>query len=110
MTLPWVYIAGPMSADPYGGVGNAVRAAEELRLRGYVPVVPQLTAVWAMIGSSANYEGWMALDLEYIRRCDVVLRLPGVSEGADREVAFALRLAKRVVFDLLELPRIPWCP
>jgi hypothetical protein len=34
----------------------------------------------------------MELDFGWVRRCDAVLRLPGASSGADREVALAERL------------------
>lgn len=84
-----VYLAGPMTSAPYAGVTLAVQAAERLRKQGYIPVVPQLSALWAMIGTSATYEEWLAYDFALIDRCDCVLRLPGASSGADREVEYA---------------------
>lgn len=84
-----VYLAGPMTSAPYTGVTLAVQAAERLRKQGYIPVVPQLCALWSMIGSSATYEEWLAYDFALIDRCDCLLRLPGASVGADREVEYA---------------------
>lgn len=40
--------------------------------------------------SPKPYEVWTSLDLEYLYRCDAVLRLPGGSPGADAEVAVAV--------------------
>lgn len=36
-----------------------------------------------------TYEKWLVYDMHWIKRCDAVLRLPGRSSGADREVIFA---------------------
>ena len=38
----------------------------------------------------------MALDRAWLECSDIVLRLPGESPGADREVAYALELGKPV--------------
>jgi hypothetical protein len=70
-------------------VHRAVAAAERLRRAGIVPVVPHLAVLWEMIAPGADYEGWMALDLALLERCDALVRLPGASAGADREVAHA---------------------
>jgi len=35
---------------------------------------------------SLGIEPWLTMDLEIVRRADAVLRLPGESAGADREV------------------------
>jgi hypothetical protein len=36
-----------------------------------------------------TYEFWTEIDLEWILRCDALLRLPGDSTGADAEIKFA---------------------
>lgn len=97
---PWVYIAGPISkGDPFANVRTAVQIGEKLRRRGIVPIIPHLSALWAMIGSEATYEDWLELDFELISRCDAVLRIPGESPGADREVMYALDLGKPIYLD-----------
>lgn len=41
-----------------------------------------------------------------LERCDAVLRLPGESPGADREVHYAISLGKPVYYGLEELPNV----
>lgn len=83
-----IYVAGPISRDPMAGTRAAVLAGAELMRGGLVPFVPHLSVLWQMI-DPVEYEDWMIQDFAWIRRCDALLRLPGESPGADREVAFA---------------------
>ena len=84
-----VYIASPYTlGDVAVNVRKSFLAADELLKYGYLPYPPLWTHFWHMM-SPKPYEVWMELDLEWIKRCDYVLRLPGESSGADREVAFA---------------------
>lgn len=83
-----VYVAGPISSDPLLGTRNAILAAAQLRSVGLGFVVPHLACLFQMV-SPQPYESWMGLDLALIERCDALLRLPGESSGADREVAHA---------------------
>lgn len=100
-----VYIACPYSNDPEANVQEALRVASQIRDNGWaVPFVPVLTHFWEK-AYPAPYETWMEMDFEYLRRCDAVLRLPGVSPGADREVAFAEKLGLFVSYDLDEIRR-----
>lgn len=87
-----VYIAGPYSRpDPCENTHKAVAAANEVWDAGLIPVVPHLTHFWHTM-TPKPYEQWLAYDLEIMRRCDAVLRIPGESSGADAEVAEADRL------------------
>ena len=92
---PLVDVAGPISADPYGCVRQAVDAFDVLRGMGCTPILPQLTVLAEMV-QHRTYEEWLAYDLELIARCDALVRLPGDSPGADREVAHARELWVRV--------------
>jgi hypothetical protein len=49
------------------------------------------------------YTDWIAIDLEWVPACDVLLRLDGESSGADGEVAFALEWSVPVVYSVAEL-------
>lgn len=104
---PLVYVSGPYSKpDPVENVHRACLAATQLLDSGLVaPVLPHLTAFWHFLTPRA-YETWIALDLEMVRRSDAVLRLPGPSEGADREVALAEELGIEVLHDVGEV--IAW--
>lgn len=85
-----IYIAGPLSTgDVFANTNRAISAATELVGAGLVPFVPHLCALWAIVRPGISYETWMEQDFAWLRRCDALLRLPGESRGADREVALA---------------------
>lgn len=84
-----VYVAGPISlGDLYANLRSAIDAADQLLESGHAPFVPHLACVWNMIHPH-GYEQWMALDREWLLQCNALLRLPGESAGADREVQTA---------------------
>ncbi len=85
---PLVYVAGPYTSDPVAGTRAAVHAAEQAERLGAAVVIPHLSLLWDCI-SHAPADRWYERDLYLLARCDAVLRLPGSSEGADREVRFA---------------------
>ncbi len=87
-----VYVAGPISTggDYIGNIRRGIQAGEELRKIGFVPFVPHLSAWWELV-VPLTWNDWLEYDEEIIRRCDALLRLPGESRGADREVAFAAK-------------------
>jgi hypothetical protein len=87
-----VYVAGPYSVgEALTNVHNAIAVAERLADLGFAPFVPHLNHFWHVI-SPRTYEFWMGLDLEFLPVCDVLLRLPGESLGADREMERAVML------------------
>ena len=84
-----IYIAGPIAkGDQFLNVRAAIDAATALLNKGAQPFVPHLSFSWHMVAAVA-YERWMEWDLAWIEACHALLRLPGESPGADREVAFA---------------------
>ena len=85
---PMIYVAGPMALDPLGCVRNVTPVFDELLKAGFTPFLPQLFMVMEIV-QPCDYEAMLAYDFEVIKRSDVLLRLPGESKGADREVAFA---------------------
>lgn len=87
-----VYIAGPLTqGDNFHNIHAALNTAQLLLETGHFPFVPHLTALWDIVIPNA-YETWIAYDLGWLAACDCVLRLPGHSPGADRELAAAERL------------------
>ncbi len=89
---PRVYIAGPYTiGDVASNVRAAIAAAEQVIQAGGAPYVPHLTHLWHVI-SPHDHAYWLALDLEWLRTCDCLLRLPGESRGADIEEAEARRI------------------
>lgn len=95
-----VYIAGPYTKpDPVENAAIALRVAEHVLLRGDVPFVPHLTLFWHF-AHQHPYKDWLAYDMEWLHACDGLLRIPGESSGADKEVAEAERLGMRIWFGL----------
>lgn len=98
-----IYVAGPMltSGNPYVNVRDGLRVGTTLMKRGYYPFIPHLTAVWEIAASEDfAYEDWLRLDFESVGMADALLRLPGDSRGADREVAEAKRLGIPVYYSI----------
>lgn len=89
-----IYIAGPYTApDPVVNVNTTVRFATDLyrfSLGSVVPVIPHLFMLWHAI-TPMPYEDWLNIDLAVLERCDGIVRLPGVSSGADGEIQHAAR-------------------
>jgi hypothetical protein len=98
-----VYIASPYSiGDPSVNVRRQIDAAEELINAGFYPYLPLLSHFQHEVHPH-DYETWVRLDDAWIPACDALLRLPGESKGADREVALALKLGIPVYYSIGEL-------
>lgn len=96
-----MYIAGPYTkGDVVLNVRKAIWAAEVLASNGFLPFIPHLFITWHMI-SPHKIDFWYELDLEFLAHCDVILKLPGESIGADKEVASAKD--KTVYYDVDKL-------
>lgn len=88
MTRLMVYCAGPYISSPTHGTRAAIDAAEVLYAAGYLPFIPHTDLLWDMVYPH-DVDFWYALTEEYVPRCDILLRLPGASKGADRELQIA---------------------
>ena len=103
--LARVYIAGPYTkGDVAVNVRNAFAAANQLADLGFAPFVPHSTHFWHLI-FPRPYDFWIELDAEFLPLCQGVLRLPGDSAGADKEVALARERQIPVFFSLDEVVR-----
>lgn len=86
--IPLVYIASPYTLpEPIANTRRAIDAFNVLADAGYTPFVPHLTLLCQLV-EPREPEWWYAHDLELLARCDILLRLPGESWGADQEVEF----------------------
>ena len=98
-----VYIASPYSiGNQAANVRRQIDAYRDLVQHGYVPYAPLLSHFVDLVYPMA-YSRWMQIDREIILRCDALLRLPGESEGADKETAFAREHKIPVVESIEEL-------
>jgi hypothetical protein len=98
-----VYVAGPYTqGDVAVNVRAAILAADRLMGLGFAPFVPHLTHFWHLV-APRPYEDWLDLDNQFLPHCDALLRLPGVSAGAEREVALAESLGIPVFHNLKKL-------
>ena len=98
-----VYVAGPYTAgDPCVNTHAAIAMGNELLDYGFAPFVPHMSHFWHTV-TPRPYEDWMGLDLAWVVAADAVLRLPGASAGADREVAAAKAAGVPVFGDIEDL-------
>jgi hypothetical protein len=93
MSLRRVYVAGPIGpADDgrRGRMGTAAAVGIALVQAGLAPFVPHLWGLGCEAAfDAASYEDWIAYDLAWLATCHALLRIPGHSPGADREVQHA---------------------
>ena len=98
-----VYIAGPYTKpDPETNTAEAIFMGDWVRSLGYDVYIPHLTHFWEK-QIHHEWEFWMEHDLAWLALCDILLRLPGESAGADREVEFAQAHGIRVVYSINDL-------
>jgi hypothetical protein len=87
-----VYIASPYTnGDVAENVRAQMDAADRLMDLGFCPIVP-LYSHFQHIFKPRPYEDWMKIDLAKLEMCDIVLRLPGYSPGADLETEHAAKV------------------
>jgi hypothetical protein len=98
-----IYIAGPYTkGDVAVNVKKAMDIANELINLGYAPYCPHLSH-YLHINNAQPYQIWLDLDNEFVKVCDVLLRIPGDSSGADKEVELAKSLKIPVVYSIEDI-------
>ncbi len=98
-----VYVAGPYSTgDCVLHTRAAMQAGERLWQLGYSPFVPHLTLFWHLMYPH-EYQEWLDFDNEWVKVCHAMLRLPGESNGADREEELAAKLGIPVFHEISDL-------
>jgi hypothetical protein len=92
-----IYISSPYTLGDVGrNVAVQMDAWHEILDAGHLPFAPLLTH-YLHIYRQRPYEEWMNYDLAILKRMDALLRLPGESNGADREVQAMQALNKPVL-------------
>lgn len=98
-----IYVAGPYTkGDPVVNVAAAIDAGDELARMGHYPYIPHLSMFWHY-RHSHEYNFWLDQDKAWLVCCNALLRLPGESSGADKEVVLAHELGIPVYFSLDEI-------
>lgn len=83
---PRIYIAGPYTkGDAAENVRNAVNAADVIADIGGIPFCPHLNHFWHYL-HPRDIDYWYQYDMEWLKLCHALYRLPGKSKGADAEV------------------------
>ncbi len=102
-----IYVAGPISkGNQFLNCVKGIQVADQLLQMGYVPFCPHLSYFWHHIsGRPPTYGEWLKYDFQWVKLCHAVLRIPGESLGADREVAFAKEHKIPVFYSVKELKR-----
>ncbi len=101
-----VYIASPYTkGDVAVNVRTQLEMANKLMDLGFAPFAP-LYSHFQHMAFPRPYEDLIKIDLEWVKVCDAVLRLPGESKGADGEVLYATDLNIPVFYTVEEL--IEW--
>ena len=98
-----IFVYGPYThGDVAANVRNAILAANELRDHGFYPFIPHLSHYWHTL-CPRPYEEWLVMDLEWLRVCHALLRLPGESSGADKEVEWCIAHEMPVFYEMADL-------
>lgn len=84
-----IYISGPYTADPESCTARAIDVGQIVLHAGHAPFVPHLSHYWETLHHVNDYEHWMQIDLAWVETADLIIRVPGPSSGADREVELA---------------------
>jgi hypothetical protein len=108
----WIMVAGPYrsgSSDPGVWAQNLRtlnKAANAIFEKGHVPIIGVNLAlpIIESVGQEAYRTIMMPLSLSLTERCDAVLRIEGVSQGADLEVEAFLARGLAVFQSIDEIP------
>lgn len=87
-----VFVSGPIThGNPEHNFAQADDAMQSLIDSGFNVFNPML-CMRSAHANSIEWATWLKLDLDWLQECDAVLRLPGLSKGANVETALAGKL------------------
>lgn len=106
-----IFISSPYSngntiTDPdalIANVNRSIDAAEELSRRGHTPFLPLLSHYWQE-RFQHDHAFWLEWCLKWLNMCDAMLRLDGVSKGANDEEREAVRMGMDIFRSIDEVP------
>ena len=98
------YIVGPYRAKTVSGIAQNIQTAEKYAIkywrRGYAVICPHKNT--AFFDGECPDEVWLEGDMEFLRRSDVVIAIPGWedSKGSVKEIKMARKLKKKIIYAL----------
>jgi hypothetical protein len=86
-----VYISGAYTGDIDKNIETARKASIQIAEAGYSFFCPHLNTAHFEKDCKLTYEDYLAMDLEILSRCDVLVYLPNAenSDGSKKEQKFA---------------------
>lgn len=98
-----IFISSPYTlGDQLENVKVQMKCANTLIDLGFCPFVPLLFH-FQDSEYPRPYEDWLKICFKWLEKCNGIIRLPGKSSGADREVAHANLLKIPVFYSLDEV-------
>ncbi len=99
----FVYIASPYSiGDKLTNVKKSIEIANILMDKGFIPYAPLLNHFQNEMFPRPEND-WLEFDVNWISKCDALLRLLGESKGADEEVLIAKKIRIPVFYSIEDL-------
>ena len=101
-----VFISSPYTVgDQSDNVRVQMDVFKKLYDAGFMPFAPLLFHFQHIV-HPMEYESWMEIDFAWLESCDFILRLPGESPGADREVKHAADNGIPIAYSIDELKKL----
>lgn len=98
-----VYIASPYTlGDIAVNVKVQLDMVDKLMDLGFAPFAP-LYSHFQHMAHPRHYTDWINVDLEWVKACDCLLRLPGESSGAEGEIKHAIELGLPIFYTVGDL-------
>lgn len=102
-----IYIACPYTkGDTAMNVRASLFAQDAIESMGHMAYNPLLSHFQHLVLPHRDVDWWYEKDLKWLRECDALLRLPGESVGADREVEVARDLNIPIYHCVEEIPKV----
>lgn len=99
-----IYVASPYTVgDQFCNVQKQIDCANRLIDMGYIPFSPLLMSVYLHAQVEREWQTWMEIDYAWVEKCDGLIRLEGVSKGADAEVEYAKKLGIPVFYNFEDI-------
>lgn len=90
---------GPTESDVVRNIRHAEKYAIQYWLKGFAVICPHKNT--ALLGGLAPEKVWLEGDMEILRRCDLIVMIPGWenSEGAKAEHEAAVSMGMDIIYE-----------